>query len=302
MRTVFSLFKQTFTEWQEDKAPMLAAALAYYTVFSLSPLLIILIAVLAFLGQWGLLGDGSAQSLVLGQAGGLLGEDGAALLRNMIQNRANDGGNAFATLIGFLLILVGATGLFTQLQNALNIIWDVEPSKESGFLHLIKVRVTSLGMILAIGFLLLVSLVLTAVLEGLAASTSGLPGADSVWIVFNWLVSLGGTALLFALIFKVLPDISLSWRSVWVGASVTALLFVIGKQLLGLYLSRPALSSSYGAAGSLVVLLLWVFYSAQILLFGGEFTQVYARRFGLIGEPKDVSAGQMSDRNPAPHG
>lgn len=283
MNAAWSLIKQTFQEWQEDRVPVLAASLAYYTVFSLAPLLIIVIAVLSFFGQ------GDAQSQIVQQLQGALGEDAAGLIRTMIEQRAERGGNVLATVIGVAILLVGATGVFSQLQTALNTIWDVRPDPESGGLwRIVRVRLLSLGMILTMGFLLLVSLVLSTALSAIASSLDGLlPGSDLLWVALNWLLSLGIITLLFALLFQYLPDAKIPWRTVWVGALVTALLFVIGKELLGLYLSRGSVASAYGAAGSLVVLLLWVFYSAQIVLLGGEFTQVYTRRYAGGIEPAE---------------
>ena len=274
---MLDLVKQTFKEWQEDKVPVLASSLAYYTIFSLAPLLIIVIGIMSlFFSQ------GEAQSQLVAQIQGLFGEDVAGTIRTMIENREQSGGNVLATVIGFLILIVGATGVFVQLQNALNQIWDVKPDPEGGgIMRIIKVRLLSLGMVLVIGFLLLVSLVLSAVLSALSGMLNGvLPGADWLWNVLNFVISFGVIAGVFALMFKFVPDAQVAWRDVFIGGAVTALLFVIGKTLIGLYLGSSGVASSYGAAGSLVVLLLWVFYSAQIVLFGGEFTQVYAKRFG----------------------
>lgn len=273
---MIDMLKQTFQEWSEDKVPVLAAALAYYTVFSVAPLLIIVIAVLTFFGQ------GGAQSDIVDQIGQATSEEVGSLIGTMIESRQDQGGNVIATIIGVVILLVGATTVFAQLQNALNTIWGVKPDPEaSGIRHMIGVRIASLGMVLGIGLLLFASLVLSTVVSSLAGSAAdALPGSSFLWSLLDWLVSLAIITLLFAAIFKVLPDARISWRSVWVGALVTALLFVLGKWLLGLYLSRAGIAGAYGAAGSLVVLLLWVFYSAQILLMGGEFTQVFARRTG----------------------
>lgn len=280
---MLEVLKQTFSEWQEDKVPMLAAAVAYYTMFSLAPLLIIVIAVMSFLGQ------GDAQGQIVGQISNAVGENVGDLVGTMIENRQEQGGNVLATIVGVAILLVAATGVFTQLQNALNIIWDVKPDPErSGIAQILRVRLASLGMVLAIGFVLLVSLVLSTVLSGLISSADDvLPGAEALWPILDWLLSLAVITLLFAMIFKVLPDAKITWGTVWVGALATALLFVLGKWLLGLYLSRAAVAGAYGAAGSLVVLLLWVFYSAQILLLGGEFTQVYSKRTGRGIQPDD---------------
>lgn len=285
---MLDLLKTTFSEWQEDKVPVLAAALAYYTVFSLAPLLIIVIAILGiFFGQ------GQAETQLVSQLEGVFGQGVAQTLQAMIESRAQSGGNVLASIVGVVLVLVGATGVFTQLQNALNQIWGVEPNPESGIWNLVRVRLLSLGMILVIGFLLLVSLVLSAVLSAFGGMLStALPGGDLLWQALNFVISLAVITLLFALIFKYLPDAEIRWRDLWVGAGVTALLFVIGKSLIGLYLGSSAVASSYGAAGSLVVLLLWVFYSAQIILFGGEFTQVYAKRRGAGIAPDEHAVKQ----------
>jgi membrane protein len=271
------LAKRTFQEWGEDKVPVFAAALAYYTVFSLAPLMIIVIAILSlFFSQ------GQAQAQLIGQIQGLFGEQVASAVTTMIDARQQSGGNVLASIIGFVILLVGATGVFVQLQNALNHIWDVEPSADSsGFMQLIRARLLSLGMVLIIGFLLLVSLVINTLLSALDGMLSNLVGDSGVLLqILNSVISFGVIAAVFALMFKYVPDAKIRWRDVWVGGAVTALLFVVGKFLIGLYLGNSGVASSYGAAGSLVVLLLWVFYSAQIVLLGGEFTQVFAKRYG----------------------
>ena len=277
------ILKRTFAEWQRDKVPILAAGLAYYTVFAVAPLLIIVIAVLTFFGQ------GGAESTIVDQIRQALGDDVASLIGSMIENRQAQGGNVLATVVGVVILLVGATGVFAQLQTALNIIWGVKPDPEKGGVgRMVRVRLAGLGMVLVIGLLLMVSLVLSTVISALASSAAdALPGSGFLWALLDWAVSLAVITLLFALIFKFLPDVRLAWHSVWVGALVTALLFVVGKWALGLYLSRAGVAGAYGAAGSLVVLLLWVFYSAQILLLGGEFTQVFARRSGHAIRPDE---------------
>lgn len=281
---MLALFKQTFREWSEDQVPVLAAALAYYAVFSIAPLLLIVIGVLGLV-----LGENAAQSTLMDQVRNAVGPQAADAIQGILQNMDRQGGGVIATVIGVVTLIVGATGVFAQLQNALNTIWEVKPDPEkSGVRHIIAVRLLSLGMILVIGLLLLVSLVLSAVLSALGEGIAGaLPGGAWLWRGVDLLVSLAVITLLFAMIFKVLPDARIAWRDVWVGAALTALLFVIGKFALGLYLGNSGVASSYGAAGSLVVLLLWVYYSMQILLFGGEFTQVYAKRTGSRIEPAD---------------
>jgi len=282
---MFGLLKQTFQEWNEDKAPVLAAAIAYYTVFSLAPLLIIVIAVLSlFFGQ-----DGQAQAQLVTQLEGFFGPDSGVpqTIVELLAERESSGGNLLASFIGFVILIVGATGVFAQLQSALNQIWNVEAKpKANGILQLLRVRLLSLGMVLVIGFLLLVSLVLSALVSALSGALgNALPGSDFIWQLLNFVISLAVISAVFAFMFKYLPDIEVAWRDVIVGGFVTGLLFVIGKSLIGLYLGSSGVASSYGAAGSLVVLLLWVFYSAQIVLLGGEFTQVYAKRYGAGVKP-----------------
>ena len=290
-KKLFSLLKQTFSEWSEDKAPVFAAALAYYTVFSLAPLLVIIIGVLGII-----YGQSDAQDQIIKQIGELTSPGVAETIGGVLDAQADSGGGVLATVLGTITLLVGATGVFAQLQNALNTIWEVKPDPDKGgVMHLILVRLLSLGMVLAIAFLLLVSLLLSTALSVLGNYFSDvLPGAEFVWQIVNVLVSFGVITLLFALIFKYLPDVKIAWGDVWVGAAVTSLLFVVGKFLISWYLSRGGVASTYGAAGSLVVLLLWVYYSAQILFFGAEFTQVYAKEEGSrIVPSKDAVRAEM---------
>jgi membrane protein len=278
----WSVLQQTIAEWQRDKVSRLAAALAYYTTFSLAPVLVIVIAVASFLFE-----QSTVQSRIIEQLQGLLGENGAQLVQEMLTSaQANESDGFWATAISVGLLILGASGLFIQLQDALNTVWNLEIKPDAGLWRLIRDRLLSFGMILVIGFLLLVSLLLSA---GLAA-VSGLLGDtlfgwDLGWRILNAVVSFGVITLLFGLIYKILPDATISWRDVRVGAAMTALLFTLGKALIGLYLGNSSVSSAYGAAGSFVVLLLWIYYSAQILLFGAEFTQVYANRFGSNIQP-----------------
>ena len=275
-KAVFELVKETFKEWQEDKAARLAAALAYYTAFSLAPLVLlaIVIAGLAF-------GDEAAQGAVFAQLQGLLGQEGAAMLESAVQNSRKPGASAISAVIGLATLAWSASNVFAQLQEALNTIWEVEPKPGRGLVGTARKRLLSMSMVLGIGFLLLVSLVLSAGLAALGKFFSGLlPGAEALWQGVEFAVSFGVVTLLFAAIYKVLPDAEIAWRDVWVGAAVTAVLFALGKLLIGLYLGHASVGSTYGAAGSFLVLLVWIYYSAQILFFGAEFAQVYARRYG----------------------
>ncbi|MCA9838749.1 MAG: YihY/virulence factor BrkB family protein [Trueperaceae bacterium] len=284
---LLNVMKQTVKEWQEDKVSVLAASLAYYTIFSLAPMLILLIALISLFFD-----QSYAREYLIKQFQSLFGADVAGTLTTMIDQRSQLGGNTLATVIGGLLMLVGATGAFSQLQTALNIIWNVKEEKKStGIGGWVKVRLLSFGLIIVIGFLLLVSLLVSTFISVLGASIRDLfPNALVLTQAANIVLSLAIISLLFALIFKFLPDVKTRWRDVWLGSVVTAILFVIGKALIGLYLGNGAVTSSYGAAGSLVVILLWVYYSAQILLFGGEFTQVYANQI-RAGKFKQGEAG-----------
>lgn len=276
-KDVFKLLKDTVTEWNEDKVPLWAAALAYYTVFSLAPLLLIAIAIagVAF-------GEDAARGEIVGQIQGLVGKEGATAIQSMIQNANRPGsGGTIATVVGVGTLLFGASGVFGQLQDALNTIWGVKPKPGQGIKSFLQSRFLSFAMVLVIGFLLLVSLVLSAALAAIATFFSRfMPDLVILGQVLNFVLSFGFITLLFAAIYKFLPDVNVAWKDLWIGAATTALLFNVGKFLIGLYLGSSGASSTYGAAGSLVVILLWVFYSAQILLFGAEFTQVFAKYRG----------------------
>lgn len=279
------LLKATFSKWTEDKVPRLAAALAYFTVFSLAPLLIISISIAAIF-----FGEDAARGQIVGQIQSLVGQEGAEAIESMIANANQVEGGVVATIVGIVTLLLGASGVFGQLQDALNTIWEVAPKPGRGIVNFIRIRILSFGMVLAIGFLLLVSLIASAVLAGLGTFMNGiLPDLAPLWEVVNFVVSFGVITFLFALIYKVLPDVRITWGDVWIGAAFTAFLFTIGRTLIGIYLGSAAVGSAYGAAGSLVVILVWVFYSAQILLFGAEFTQVYARRYGSRIRPTSIA-------------
>lgn len=278
MKKAFSLLKRTFQKWQSDNVSVLASSLAYYTVFSLAPLLIILIAVLNLAS--GFLGQTFGQQELVDQLRGVFGDGVADFIKTIVEQRqGGTSGDVVATVVGVVLLIVGATGVFVQLQNALNRIWDVRPDSKGGVVQLLRARLVSFALVVGIGFLLIVSLVATALVDALSNSARTLlPGTDFVWSLAVEGVSFVVLTLFFGVLFKVLPDASVKWRDIWAGAAVTALLFVVGKTLIGLYLSKSAVASTYGSAGSLVVLLLWIFYSAQIFLFGAEFTRVYAER------------------------
>jgi membrane protein len=282
-QAIWNLLKSTFTDWSEDKAPRLAAALAYYTVFAIAPILVIAIAVAKMFGFSG------AQDEIIGQVSSVVGQQAGDAIKTMVENRGqSNSSNILATIVGLVTLLVAATGLFGELQDSLNTIWEVQPKPNQGLLATLKNRFFSFTMVLGVGFLLLVSLVISTILSALGSMLGGPAESQAiVWKVVNLVISFGVTTLLFALIYKVIPDVKIAWSDVWIGAVVTAVLFTIGKFLIGHYLATESTASAYGAAGALVLVLIWVYYSAQILFFGAEFTQVYAKAYGSKIEPAE---------------
>jgi membrane protein len=263
-------------KWWDDKAPRLGAALAFYTTLSLSPILLIVV----FLSGW-IFGDDVARHQVVSQLRDLTGDEGASAVEMMMASAWSAASGPLAAAVAVGTLVVGATGVFAQLQDALNDVWGVEPKASVGLWGLLKDRLLSFAMICGLAFLLLVSLVFNAALSAVGGYVSGLiPSWSYVLQIVNALLSFFITFVLFAMIFKLLPEAKVAWSDVWIGAGITAVLFGVGKYLIGLYLGRGAVGSAYGAAGSFVVLLLWVYYSTQILLFGAEFTQLYADRYG----------------------
>jgi membrane protein len=277
----YRLFKETFQAWIEHRALRLGAALAFYTVFSIAPLFLI---VLAIAGVW--FGEEAARRQLFDQLDGLVGRQGGEAIQAVVASADRPKAGKWATVVAVITLFVGATGVFVQLQDALNTIWQVRRQPGAGLRRFIKNRLLSFAMILVIGFLLLVSLVISAGLAVLGKFMSGLvPAQEIIWQILNFLVSLGLIGLLFAMIFKVLPDVTISWREVWVGALLSAVLFNVGKFALGMYLGRSSVTSAYGAAGSLVIILLWVYYASQTLFLGAEFTRVFAKRHGRPFQP-----------------
>jgi len=286
-KDILPLFKRTLSAWSEDKAPTLAAALAYYTVFSIAPLLIISVAVagLAF-------GEEAARGEVQEQLQGLVGANGAKVIQDMMLSASKPAEGLIATVVGLGILLFGATGVFAQLQDTLNVIWKAEPPKINGILDFLRVRLLSFTMVLGVGFLLLVSLLLNAALAAVGAYASRLvPGWEFFWQLINLGISFAVITLLFAMIYKVLPDAQVEWRDVWLGAAVTALLFSLGKFAIGLYLGKSSVASTYGAAGSVAILFIWVYYSAQLLFLGAEFTHAYSERHGALARRKARAGG-----------
>jgi membrane protein len=281
LKPIGELVKQTASEWIDLGVSRMGAALAFYTLFAIAPLFVI---VLAMAGFW--FGEEAARRELFSQVSGLVGSEGGEAIQALVSAARKPNTGAWATVIALATLFVGATGVFVQLQDALNQIWGVRRAAGRGLRNFIKDRLLSFALIMGIGFLLLVSLVLSAGLSALGKFMVGLlPAQANLWQGLNFVVSFGVITLLFAMIFKVLPDVKLVWRDVWIGAMITALLFNLGKLLLGLYLGRSSVTSAYGAAGSLVIVLLWVYYSAQILFFGAKFTQIYSSRCGSRLEP-----------------
>jgi membrane protein len=301
MGKYFGVLEQTFREFNADKVPRLGAALAYYTIFSIGPLLLIAVAMAGiFLGQE------AAQGKISAELGRVFGPTTSKSVEDMIQAAAKPKSGTFATVIGIVMLFVGASGVFGQLKDALNTIWNVETKKATGAMGFVKERFLSMAMVLGIGFLLLVTLVLDAVISAMGGYLGRFVGGEPLLHAVELVISFAVAIVLFAAIFRILPDLKIAWHDVWLGSVFTAFLFALGKWGLGVYLGKAAIGSSYGAAGSLVVLLVWVYWSAQIVFFGAEFTQVYARSLGSLkgdeSKGKAIeSAERVEDRSkPAP--
>jgi len=267
----------------EDQPFQLAAALSYYTLFSLAPLLVIVISIAGFA-----FGRDAAQNRIVETIQSLVGRESAAAIQAIIQNASSKPDSGFlSTMLGLIILLVGAGGVVGQLQTSLNTIWGVTPKAGRDIWGFVRQRFISFGLVLGIGFLLLVSLAVSALLTGLSRFIGDLFGASAfVAHAFDFVVSLIFVTALFAMIYKILPDVNIEWRDVWIGAALTSFLFSIGKIIIGMYLGSTGVTSPYGAAGSLITILLWVYYSGQILFFGAELTQAYANRYGARLEPK----------------
>ncbi len=273
MKSAWQLAKATYEEWSAANVSRLAAALAYFTVFSITPVLVIAIGIAG-----AIFGAQAAQSGVSTQIRDLLGPAAAETVMLTLHSAAqSQKGGIIATVVGVALLAYGATGVFQALQDSLNTIWGVKPRPDVSFWEMIRVRLLSFGMVIATGFVLLVSLLVSAALSALTSYLSAGTSAETAWRVLHLVVSVLVFGLMFSLIFHVLPDVQLRWHDVWIGGVLTAILFSAGKSLIGVYLSHTAAASAYGAASSLVLLLLWVYYSSQILFLGAAFTKVYAQ-------------------------
>jgi len=277
MVEAWQLIRQTIDEWQRDEAPRMGASLAYYALFSLAPLLVIVIFIIGFVYK------GDTVGHIQRQIQSLVGADAAKTIALAIHNAGTFGHGLIATIVSFVVLSLGATGVFSELHTAMNRIWKVRRRDECGLiLGVLKDRFAAFTMVLGIAFLLLISMILSAVLSAVTGYFSYLlPGADFLWHIADLIVSFGVVTLLFAMLFRYVPDERVTWRDVWIGAAATALLFDIGKFLIGFYIGKSSVGSMFGAAGSVVVILAWVYYSSQLVFLGAEFTYVYAQRHRL---------------------
>ena len=291
VRELWLLCKEAMQGWREDRVASMGAALAYYTVFSLAPLLIISIAVAGLF-----FGRDAAQEAIVGQLGGLLGEAGGTAIDDMLRSTSDFGSGIMSLVVGIGALVLGATTAFVELQDDLDRIWKAEPRAGSGIVNLIRSRLLSFGMVLFIGFLLAVSLAVNAAIAAMGKAMFA--EVEILLHGITLMISLAVATVLFAMIYKVLPNVRIGWENVWVGAGITALLFEIGKFLIGLYIGKSAVASSFGAAGPFVVLMLWVYYSTQIFLLGAEFTVARARRYdpNMQKEGRIGHGGAAGDR------
>jgi membrane protein len=278
-----TLVKQTGSDFADDEGPRLAAALAYYSLLSIAPLLVLAVSVAGFA-----LDEEAARGSIAAELASVVGPDAATAIQTIVQHAKAPTSGIIGSIFGIVVLLFGASGVFGELQSALNTVWEVAPKPGRGIMGLIKDRLFSFAMVMGVAFLLLVSMVLSAALAAIGSFfQSVLPGGEAVWQVVNFAISLAVVTVLFALLFKTVPDAVVRWHDVWIGAFVTALLFTLGKFLIGVYLGKSGISSTYGAAGSVVLLVVWVYYSAIIMLIGAEFTQVFAQRFGSRIQPAE---------------
>ena len=280
-KALWNILVKVYNDWNDDKASRLAAALAFYTILSLAPVLVIVIAIAGFA-----FGAPVVREEIVDTIQSLVGRDGADAIKMVMENAAMPGHNTLAETAGLLVLIFGAAEVFIQLKDSLNDVWDVKPKHDMGILGTVREYFFSFSMVVGIGFLLLVSLVVSAALSAFGGLIGAhLPHNEVLLRIINFSISFAVTTFIFALIYKVVPDARITWCDVWIGAGVTALLFIAGKFLIGQYILYSAEGLAYGAAGSMVVLMIWVFYSAQIFLMGAEFTKVYAERFGSRIKP-----------------
>ncbi|HEX5661628.1 MAG TPA: YihY/virulence factor BrkB family protein [Polyangiales bacterium] len=295
--TIVSVLKETATDWSRDNATRLAAALAFYTVLSLAPLLMLAVSIAGLV-----FGEEAARGQIASQLTAVTGPEAGEGIQTVLANADAPKTGTLSSILSIAVLLFGASGVFGELQSSLNEVWQVQ-RKPGKLLSVLRQRFFSFSMVLGVAFLLLVSLLVSAVLTAVGDKlTHALPGGEVLWQGVNLVASLGIITVIFALIFKVIPDVQIAWSDVWVGAFATAVLFTVGKFGLDMYLGRASVASPYGAAGSLIVLVIWVYYAAQILFFGAEFTQVHARRRGAELKPKKHAEAKQLERVVHEHG
>lgn len=292
-RSPLALLKATLGDWMDDDALRLGASLAFYTVWSIGPLFVVVISVASLV-----FGREAAQGHVVDSLRALVGESGAKSVQDAIVSANDTGHSLLANVVGIIFLLVAASGVFAELQSSLNIVWGVTP-KPGSFLLTLKQRFLSLTMVLGTGFLLLVSLLLNAALSAVGQRLAGSGAGEGIWHLVHIVVSLIVTTGLFTLMFKVIPDATIAWRDVWLGGAVTALLFTLGQVGIGLYLGKTSVGSAYGAASSLMIILLWIFFSSCILFLGAEFTQKYANMYGARVQPSGSALEVPKGTTPA---
>ena len=287
-------FRRAARAWWDDDCIRLGASLAFYTLFAIAPVLLVATAIAGLV-----FGAEAVRNEIVAQLYSLVGSDGALAVQSLLDGAARRPAGMFGSIVGGIMFLVAATGAFLELQVALNTIWRVKPRPEGHLYAFVMDRVRSFGLVVAIGFLLLVSLAVSAALASLNAWLLNISPANAVlWNMVNTLVSVLVATGLFAMLFRFLPDVRLQWRHVTTGAAVTAVLFTVGQQVIGMYLGRSAVASSYGAAGSVMILLLWVYYSCQIVLFGAEFTRLWAARHGPKPKPEEFAVKDPDAAHP----
>lgn len=275
-KTVFAFIKEVFSNFSDDKVLKFSAALSYYTVFSIAPILTIIISI--FANYFGL---DAVQGKIFGQINGLVGADAAKQIQDMIGNTHKSGNTFIASVISVVVLVLGATGIFGEIQDSINSIWGLKSKPKAGIIKLILNRLISFSLIISMGFIAMVSLVLDAAVAAISELMTRIPGAGEYFIIIiKYALNFVILSVMFAVIFKVLPDAKIKWRDVMKGSILTAILFIIGKFAIGLYVSKTNVGSVYGAAGSIVVILVWVYYTAVILYFGAEFTKVYSLKYG----------------------
>jgi membrane protein len=292
-KAVWNFCAETCNKWSKDNAMTLGAALAFYTTFSMAPLLIMVIAIFGFV-----LGEQTVQAEIIKRVQELIGEQGATAVRTMIQAAYRPGSGFWATIIGIAAIMIGSTSALVMLKHALNIMWGAQANSGAPLWNMLKDRLLSFVMILLIGLVLILSLMLSVTLSFVTGFFQNVLPLPPIFIqMADFIISVFLITLLFALIYKVLPDVKIAWSDVWIGSGITASLFTLGKFLFGMYLGRSSISSAYGAASSLAIILMWVYYSAQVFFFGAEITQVYANRHGSRVKPRwDLSTPGPDDQ------